>query len=53
MKKLFTFIIFLFDVFLMIAIIQLCMLRLEFYEMFSRFFKGEGEPYMPVAAKEK
>lgn len=28
-------------------------LRLEFYEMFSRFFKGEGEPYMPVAAKEK
>ncbi len=28
-------------------------LRLEFYEMFSRFFKGEGEPYMPITANEK
>lgn len=28
-------------------------LRLEFYEMFSRFFKGEGEPYNPITAIEK
>ena len=23
-------------------------LRLEFYEIFSRFFDGDGKPYVPV-----
>jgi V/A-type H+-transporting ATPase subunit I len=27
-------------------------LRLEFYEMFSRFYTGEGEAYAPVSEKE-
>ncbi len=26
-------------------------LRLEFYEMFSRFYEGEGRPYIPVKLK--
>ena len=25
-------------------------LRLEFYEIFSRFYKGDGKPFNPVAA---
>ena len=25
-------------------------LRLEFYEIFSRFYKGDGKPFSPVAA---
>lgn len=28
-------------------------LRLEFYEMFSRFFDGEGEPFIPVTVTER
>lgn len=28
-------------------------LRLEFYEMFSRFFDGEGRPFTPVIVKEE
>ena len=28
-------------------------LRLEFYEMFSRFFEGDGKPFNPVAAPSK
>ncbi len=27
-------------------------LRLEFYEMFSKFFEGQGRPFSPVIAKE-
>lgn len=26
-------------------------LRLEFYEMFSRFFDGEGRPFNPVVVR--
>jgi len=25
-------------------------LRIEYYEMFSRFFSGDGKPYKPVNA---
>ncbi|MCI1964840.1 MAG: ATPase [Oscillospiraceae bacterium] len=28
-------------------------LRLEFYEMFSRFFDGEGRPFMPVVVRQE
>ena len=26
-------------------------LRLEFYEMFSRYFDGDGKPFSPVTVK--
>ena len=26
--------------------------RLEFYEMFSKFFEGQGRPFTPVTAEE-
>ena len=26
-------------------------LRLEFYEMFSRFFEGQGRPFLPVVVR--
>ena len=28
-------------------------LRLEFYEMFSRFFDGDGRPFTPVTVRRK
>ena len=28
-------------------------LRLEFYEMFSRFFDGEGRPFRPVTVRQE
>ena len=28
-------------------------LRLEFYEMFSRFFDGNGRPFHPVSARQE
>lgn len=32
-------------------IVGIQVLRLEFYEMFSRFYKGEGRPFTPVRVK--
>ena len=28
-------------------------LRLEFYEMFSRFFEGEGRPFNPIVVRKE
>ncbi|MDF2631666.1 MAG: ATPase, partial [Caproiciproducens sp.] len=28
-------------------------LRLEFYEMFSRFFDGDGRPFNPVVVRKE
>jgi len=28
-------------------------LRLEFYELFGRFYSGNGQPYMPFTVKYK
>ena len=29
-------------------IVGIQVLRLEFYEMFSRFFEGDGKPFTPI-----
>lgn len=34
-------------------LVAIQVLRLEFYEMFSRFFDGGGRPFVPAGAKEK
>mgnify|MGYP000762690085 CR=1 FL=1 len=32
-------------------IVGIQVLRLEYYEMFSRFYKGEGHPFTPFVKK--
>ena len=32
-------------------LVSIQVLRLEYYEMFSRFYSGEGKPYEPVKLK--
>lgn len=34
-------------------IVCIQVLRLEFYEIFSRFFEGSGKPFVPVASQEE
>ena len=29
-------------------IVSIQVLRLEYYELFSRFYKGDGKPYRPI-----
>ena len=31
-------------------IVGIQVLRLEFYEMFSRYYEGDGKPFQPVSA---
>jgi V/A-type H+-transporting ATPase subunit I len=42
-----------FVIFLEGLLVGIQALRLEFYEMFSRFFDGEGRPFLPVAVRQE